>query len=61
MNHPVTVRPVDARVTEYKNLYGGNITTAPPSLILGETNSLYNDGKPGLFDTFCASLQSIDF
>lgn len=65
MNHSNTVRSVNAHIAEYKSIFGlagGNSTpSARPRLILGEANSLYNEGKPGLSNAFGAALWGIDF
>ncbi|KAK5657048.1 hypothetical protein OQA88_3574 [Cercophora sp. LCS_1] len=55
MNHTVTIRSINAHITNYKLL------SNPPPLIFGEHNSLYNQGRPGLSNTFGAALWSIDF
>lgn len=55
MNHTRTVLSVNAHVTE-------NATINPGvPYILGETNSLYNQGRPGLSNSFGAALWGIDF
>ncbi|KAI0810148.1 glycoside hydrolase family 79 protein [Xylaria sp. FL0064] len=58
MNHTRTRSSVDAHVSEF-----AAISAAAPGLvqILGETNSLYNQGKPGLSNSFGAALWGIDF
>ncbi|KAI1366235.1 glycoside hydrolase family 79 protein [Xylaria arbuscula] len=58
MNHTRTRSSVDAHVSEF-----AKITPIDPNLrqILGETNSLYNQGKPGLSNSFGAALWGIDF
>jgi hypothetical protein len=56
MNHTVTVKSVNAQVQLQQNL---SYTGVP--FILGETNSLYNQGKPGLSNAFGAALWGIDF
>ncbi|KAI0126520.1 glycoside hydrolase family 79 protein [Xylariales sp. AK1849] len=55
MNHTRTKQSVDAHVTEYNTINPG----VPQ--IFGETNSLYNQGRPGLSNTFGAALWGIDF
>jgi len=57
MSHSRTKQSVDAHVTEYKAL-GANFSIPH---IMGETNSLYNEGKPGLSNSFGAALWGIDF
>ncbi len=59
MNHTMTVRSVNTHVTEYNTIKGLD-PNAPPH-IFGETNSLYNEGKPGLSNSFGAALWGIDF
>ncbi|KAI3324793.1 glycoside hydrolase family 79 protein [Xylariaceae sp. AK1471] len=58
MNHTRTRSSVDAHVSEY-----ASISPSAPGLvqILGETNSLYNQGKPGLSNSFGAALWGVDF
>lgn len=59
MNHTRTKQSVDNHITEYKAIFDG--TTNPPPIIFGETNSLYNQGRPGLSNTFGAALWAVDF
>jgi len=59
MNHTITRRSVDAHITEYNKVRAMD-PLAPP-LVFGETNSLYNQGRPGLSNTFGAALWGIDF
>ncbi|KAI2602254.1 glycoside hydrolase family 79 protein [Hypoxylon sp. NC1633] len=55
MNHTRTALSIGAHVAE-------NATIRPGiPYILGETNSLYNQGRPGLSDSFGAALWAIDF
>ncbi|KAI1766682.1 glycoside hydrolase family 79 protein [Hypoxylon sp. FL1150] len=55
MNHTRTAQSVDAHVAE-------NATINPDvPYILGETNSLYNQGRPGLSNAFGAALWGVDF
>ncbi|KAI0096102.1 glycoside hydrolase family 79 protein [Nemania sp. FL0031] len=58
MNHTRTRSSVDAHVSEF-----ATISASAPGLvqIMGETNSLYNQGKPGLSNSFGAALWGIDF
>ncbi|KAI0456376.1 glycoside hydrolase family 79 protein [Xylaria acuta] len=58
MNHTRTRSSVDAHVAEF-----AQISASAPDLrqIMGETNSLYNQGKPGLSNSFGAALWGIDF
>ncbi|KAH6657852.1 hypothetical protein BKA67DRAFT_656094 [Truncatella angustata] len=55
MNHTRIKQSVDAHVSEYKAINPG----IPH--IFGETNSLYNQGRPGLSNTFGAALWGVDF
>ncbi|EFY86356.1 glycoside hydrolase family 79 protein [Metarhizium acridum CQMa 102] len=50
---------VDSHVAEYSAIFG--TARSPPPLIFGETNSLYNQGRPGLSNTFGAALWCVDF
>ncbi|KAI1328993.1 glycoside hydrolase family 79 protein [Xylariaceae sp. FL0255] len=61
MNHTRTVSSIAAHVSEFANITASG--SAPPSLvqIFGETNSLYNEGAPGLSNSFGAALWGIDF
>ncbi|KZL86111.1 glycoside hydrolase family 79 protein [Colletotrichum incanum] len=59
MNHTRTVQSVQAHVREYANMTD-RFDDVPPH-ILGEHNSLYNQGKPGLSNSFGAALWGIDF
>lgn len=59
MNHSITKRSVDAHILEYSNITSAS--SAVPPLIFGETNSLYNQGRPGLSNTFGAALWGVDF
>ncbi|CAK7228223.1 hypothetical protein SBRCBS47491_006829 [Sporothrix bragantina] len=72
LNHSNTVRSVSAHVAEYASIFGaededgtGNGTSKDmcrrPRQILGEANSLYNEGKPGLSNSFGAALWGVDF
>jgi hypothetical protein len=60
MNHAVTKRSVDAHIKEYNTILSQSSDPVPP-LIFGETNSLYNQGRPGLSNTFGAALWGVDF
>ncbi|KAK3355663.1 hypothetical protein B0H65DRAFT_54548 [Neurospora tetraspora] len=59
MNHSITKGSVDAHIVEYNQVKA--IDPAAPPLIFGETNSLYNQGRPGLSNTFGAALWGVDF
>lgn len=59
MNHESTTSSVDAHITEYDSVQS-SLSSAPP-MIYGETNSLYNQGAPGLSNTFGAALWGVDF
>ncbi|OHE90628.1 beta-glucuronidase [Colletotrichum orchidophilum] len=59
MNHTRTVQSVQAHVREYATITG-RFDDVPP-LIYGEHNSLYNQGKPGLSNSFGAALWGVDF
>ncbi|UNI24259.1 hypothetical protein JDV02_010022 [Purpureocillium takamizusanense] len=69
MNHTKTMQSVDAHTKEYDAIFpgaraGGKSSTSSskaPPLIFGETNSLYNQGKPGLSNSFGAALWGVDF
>ncbi|KAI0837502.1 glycoside hydrolase family 79 protein [Hypoxylon sp. FL0890] len=57
MNHTNTARSVDAHVAENASMHLG----AGIPYILGETNSLYHEGRPGLSNSFGAALWAVDF
>lgn len=59
MNHTRTKQSVNNHITEYNAIF--NTTKSPPPLIFGETNSLYNQGRPGLSNTFGAALWGVNF
>lgn len=62
MNHSNTIASVALQLNE-----SANLARLPPNLdpslpfILGETNSLYNQGAPGLSNSFGAALWGVDF
>lgn len=60
LNHTVTMASVDAHIAEYNDIWPDGVGSGPP-LIMGETNSLYNQGKPGLSNSFGAALWVVDF
>ncbi|KAJ4290738.1 hypothetical protein N0V88_006487 [Collariella sp. IMI 366227] len=60
MNHAVTKRSVDDHIKKYNGV--NDVSSGPvPPLIFGECNSLYNQGRPGLSNTFGAALWGVDF
>lgn len=61
MNHTRTRSSVDPHVSEFASVSAS--AAAAPGLvqIMGETNSLYNQGKPGLSNSFGAALWGVDF
>lgn len=60
MNHTRTMGSVNVHVTEYNQIRAIKGDKTPP-LMFGECNSLYNQGRPGLSNTFGAALWGIDF
>ncbi|KAH8691375.1 hypothetical protein BGW36DRAFT_400670 [Talaromyces proteolyticus] len=60
MNHTATVNNVNPFKNLSRVLAAKNLTTDIP-LILGEHNSLYNEGAPGLSNAFGAALWGIDW
>lgn len=62
MNHSSTVASI-AKQLNSSRLIAGLPEDLQPHLpfILGETNSLYNQGRPGLSNTFGATLWGVDF
>lgn len=61
MNHTITKQSVDNHIAEYKKIQDFAGKEKTPPLIFGECNSLYNQGRPGLSNTFEAALWGIDF
>ena len=63
LNHTVTANSIHAHVVEHLSVL--NITNSSGAntlpYILGETNSLYNEGRPGLSNPFGAALWGVDF
>ncbi|KAK0657684.1 glycoside hydrolase family 79 protein [Cercophora newfieldiana] len=59
MNHTNTIRSITAHVNEYQSIHSSDPSAPPP--IFGEHNSLYNQGRPGLSNTFGAALWGLDF
>jgi hypothetical protein len=60
MNHTSTKHSVDQHVNLSRTLNSEGLTKDIP-YILGETNSLYHQGKPGLSNSFGAALWGVDF
>lgn len=58
MNHGRTVSSVSAHNNEQKSLKSAGMNM---DYILSEANSLYNEGKPGLSNSFGAALWGVDF
>lgn len=58
MNHSSTVASVAKHLNESRILVSQGVTQP---YILGETNSLYNEGAPGLSNSFGAALWGLDF
>ena len=58
MNHSMTVASVAHQLNESRLLAGLNESAGIP-FILGETNSLYNEGAPGLSNSFGAALWGV--
>jgi len=56
MNHSSTVASISHQLAEAAQLANYSIP-----FILGETNSLYNEGRPGLSNSFGAALWGVDF
>ncbi|KAH6692587.1 beta-glucuronidase [Plectosphaerella plurivora] len=61
MNHDETMRSVDAHVRTRRELIAQFGESAIPPHIIGEHNSLYHQGKPGLSNSFGAALWGVDF
>jgi len=59
LNHTKTKLSVSAHIDSYLKIK--NTDPSVPPLIFGEANSLYNQGRPGLSNTFGAALWGIDF
>jgi hypothetical protein len=60
MNHTSTTHSVDQHAKLSQELNTQGLTKDIP-YILGETNSLYHQGKPGLSNSFGAALWVVDF
>lgn len=61
MNHSSTVASVAKHVNESRILSQRGLARETQPYILGETNSLYNQGAPGLSNSFGAALWGLDF
>ena len=62
MNHSANVASIALQLNESRLLAAlPNDLNPDLPFILGETNSLYNEGRPGLSNTFGAALWGIDF
>lgn len=59
MNHTRTILDVDEQIAEYNRIMSIGKGRVP--IIFGETNPLYNQGKPGLSNSFGAALWGVDF
>jgi hypothetical protein len=59
MNHTQTMNSVNGHINEYAAIKA--IDPSAPPQIFGECNSLYNEGKPGLSNSFGAALWGVDF
>jgi hypothetical protein len=60
MSHAASVNSINNHVNEYKSIRSSSKKPVPPQ-IFGEANSLYNEGKPGLSNSFGAALWGLDF
>lgn len=62
MNHSANVASIAKQLNESRLLAAlpSNLNPGLP-FIMGETNSLYNEGRPGLSNTFGAALWGVDF
>ena len=62
MNHSANVASIKLQLNESRLLAALPYRLNPNlPFILGETNSLYNEGRPGLSNTFGAALWGVDF
>lgn len=59
LNHTKTKLSITAHINSYNKIKKAD--SSVPPLIFGETNSLYNQGRPSLSNTFGAALWGIDF
>lgn len=60
MNHTSNVHSVNNLVAVQQQLLAQDLSNGLP-MILGEMNSLYNEGAPGLSNAFGAALWGVDF
>jgi hypothetical protein len=60
MNHTSVINNVEQPAKLLQELQADNLTAGIP-YNLGEMNLLYNEGKPGLFNSFGAALWGVDF
>ncbi|KAJ5619321.1 hypothetical protein N7510_003305 [Penicillium lagena] len=60
MNHTAVVENAAEHINLMDTLEAQNLTTGIP-YILGETNSLYNEGREGLSNSFGAALWGVDW
>jgi len=58
MNHSSTMNSVQAHVRDHNSIRNTSLGSLP--YILREHNSLYNQGRPGLSNTFGAALWGVD-
>ena len=62
MNHSANVASIALQLNESRLLAAlPNDLNPDLPFIMGETNSLYNEGRPGLSNTFGAALWGVDF
>jgi hypothetical protein len=62
MNHSSTVQSIAKQLNSSRHLAALSDDLQPDlPFILGEANSLYNQGRPGLSNTFGATLWGVDF
>jgi hypothetical protein len=62
MNHSSTVQSIAKQLNFSRHLAALSDDLQPDlPFILGEANSLYNQGRPGLSNTFGATLWGVDF
>jgi Glycosyl hydrolase family 79 C-terminal beta domain len=63
MNHTSNINSVSDLISVKNALFPANSSSKSGHIpfILGETNSLYNEGKPGLSNAFGAALWGFDF